>query len=86
MPLPHRHTWITQTYVLLSLPMQDGFSDRLTTWVCRDCPAYETMTGCIKQGVPLHTPEFWEREGQKEQRRRTPEALQARRQQRRLPS
>ena len=79
----HHHEWTVSYYVLLELPTRDGHADRLTMWQCRTCPQFLTLTGHIKVGTPLATPEFWQDMAAQEAGQRTMEAQEARRQQRR---
>jgi hypothetical protein len=79
--MPHTHTWAVATYVLLGLP-RDGFAERLVHWACRTCPQYCVMTGDLKLGIALATPEFWDQVQRSPAYQRTPEARMAREQDR----
>jgi hypothetical protein len=70
----HTHQWTVTGHVLLGLPTLDGTSQRCTTWRCRTCPEYVVITGAVRHGAPLHTPEYWNVLREQEQRQRTPEA------------
>ena len=57
----HTHQWAVTQYVLLSLPNVDHFSERLTSWGCSGCPAWCDITGEVRHGFALKTPDFWDR-------------------------
>ena len=57
----HTHHWYVTQYTLLSLPTTEGFSERLTSWCCETCPAWCDITGDVRHGYPLETPDFWDR-------------------------
>jgi hypothetical protein len=69
--MAHQHTWKVVTYLLLSLPTTDQFSERLTQWICTSCGTWNSTTGLIKHMWPLETPEFWERAERQAQQQRT---------------
>ena len=57
--MAHTHQWTVTAYVLLTLPDADGFADRFTAWRCVTCGTADALSGCIRLGEPLHTPEWW---------------------------
>lgn len=75
----HAHTWKVDMYLLLALP-RDSFGDRFTQWTC-SCGAWCVITGDVKLGTPLYTPEWWDNVAQQEARRPTAEGRAARREQ-----
>jgi hypothetical protein len=76
----HQHQWVVTLYLLLALPDRDGYADRVVRWDC-DCGQFVIIDGCFRLNTPLMTPEYWDQVQAQEQRQRTPEALEARRQQ-----
>jgi hypothetical protein len=79
----HQHHWTVFAHTLLSLPDRAGGAERATTWLCA-CGQWEQVHRYVAGGTPLGTPEVWEERLAQEQRRRTPEAWEAARQQRYL--
>jgi hypothetical protein len=57
--MAHVHQWLVHYYLLLTLPDADGFGERVMSWECQACGYGRTITGWIKLGEPLHTPDFW---------------------------
>jgi hypothetical protein len=57
-------------------------TERFTQWQCSACGQWCTITGEVRLGIPLHTPDWWDRYAAQEQRQGTPHALQARQEQR----
>ena len=74
--MSHTHTWKVTDYLLLSLP-RDGFAERFLRWECTTCPEFCVITGDIKLGVPLRTPEYWDAVQRSPAYQRTPEARMA---------
>jgi hypothetical protein len=82
-PRCRQHTWQLRNVVLLTLPDSDGFADRSMWWACTTCGLECEIDGYIKVGAPTQTPAYWTAFAEQEQRRGTPEAKEAQRQQRR---
>jgi hypothetical protein len=59
--MKHVHRWRTDDYLLLGLPNAEGFSERITRWRCRTCPAFCDITGEVRHQFPLGDPSFWDR-------------------------
>ena len=74
----HTHRWTVTRYLMLGLPRQD-FRDVLVAWRCTLCLEVVVMTGEMRMGIALGTPEGWDTQAAREQRRQTPEARAARR-------
>jgi hypothetical protein len=58
--MTHAHTWRVTATVLLELPDARGYADRVIAWQC-PCGQALWITGSIREGEPLRTPEFWTR-------------------------
>ena len=58
--MSHAHHWVVTNYTLLSLPTTEHFSERLTSWRCTDCAAWCDITGEVRHGYPLGSPDFWD--------------------------
>lgn len=57
--MAHVHQWRVTYYTLLTLPDLDGFADRFMAWRCVTCKKADALSGCIRRGQPLETPEWW---------------------------
>jgi hypothetical protein len=57
----HDHQWTVTSYLLLGLPTTEGFSERVTSWHCETCNAVCDITGDVRHGFPLESPDFWDR-------------------------
>jgi hypothetical protein len=78
--MSHRHVWTVTAYVPLSLPTREGFIERFVTWECATCPQFCCITGEVRGGVPLGTPEGWDRLTQTAAYQRSAYAAEAARQ------
>ena len=78
--MSHAHRWVTTDYVLLGLPTTEGFSERITSWGCTGCNAWCDITGEVRHGYPLESPDFWDRLAA-----RQPASARATRQSRKAP-
>ena len=74
--MSHAHRWAVSNYMLLSLPTTEGFSERLTSWHC-DCGAWCDITGEVRHGYPLRSPDYWSRLAARQQERGVPHLHQA---------
>lgn len=59
--MAHRHAWKVSGYVLLGMPTPENYGDRFTRWHCQTCPRFCWITGEVKLGTPLSSPEAWDR-------------------------
>ena len=65
----HEHQWQSRACLPLGLPTREGFVERVMVWLCPACGCYVTITGEIRVGTPLFTPEFWDQQ-ERQQRKR----------------